>query len=198
MANPNAATNPEQFYEDMSEAELGNLSPGPNIGRPSAPDIVEFADAMLRYGQERAAQLAEPVTPAPDAEAQSLDAFRHDQVQTGQSREESQVLNTLQQDQQRTGATREEASSLQALHQAPPTNDNVQRTADEPAQSIERDGREALFGASEQPEPEPGQEQAFERDGREELFRPDTPEQHDQGPEQEQTQEQERQMELDR
>ena len=112
----------------------------------------------------------------------------------GQQRAESQSLDALRQDQQQIGQAQGEQRSLDTLHGTQPANDNQQRTPD----NQQRDGREALFGASEQPGQENGHEQEFERDGREALFRPNGTEHDAQEGTQTQEQSRERQMELDR
>ncbi len=219
MATSNAATKPE-YDQDVSEVELSYLTPdvGRNFKGPSDPNMADFAERMLRHGEEYAKWQAQEVTEAPDAEVQTLDAFQQDramtqqgreerlainaikqeQVQDQQGREEGQAMNVIQQDQRHTEAAREEAHSLEALHQTPPANDNQQRTPDEPAQAIQRDGREELFAPSTEVAQENNPEQSIQRDGREELFRPDGPEPDNQEQTQEQEQAREQQMEIDR
>lgn len=230
MATKNARIDPQP--QDISEEELGTLSPSEgrnNPGGTSSPDIVEFAEEMLRRGKAYAAQQAQPTAPAPEAETRSLAALQQDQIRMGQQRDESQSLDALRQDQQQTGQLRDEQRSLDALQQTRAANDNdpsqnnpsiqTDRAPEEasrpttalsinPSSSqqarqgseeiIQRDGREALFRASEQPEHESGQAQNIERDGREKLFRPDAPAKDAQEQTQTQEQSRERQMEIDR
>ena len=125
MANNHVRIDPQP--QDISDGELGNLSPSQGRSNPggfSSPDIVEFANRMMWHGEAYAAWKAQRASPAPEAETQSLAVLQQEQAYVNQQREENQSLNALRQDQQQMDQVREEQLSLGALHQAYAANDN--------------------------------------------------------------------------